>query len=161
MKNTRLPQLALRLDADAPDAAATWCAGGAIACRGATLTLILDTACRLPERVGDQLHLPLPPAATARQIRDAAESWLRDEALQVFAAECQKSAPAGRSTTRIALTFGKHGDWVKREGDVLRCHWRLIEQPDAIIAQVLRRACAAMAAEAAQATRCDDLFALT
>ena len=30
---------------------------------------------------------------------------------------------------QIALTFGKRGDWVRCEGDVLRCHWRLIEQP--------------------------------
>ena len=166
---TRQPQLALRLDAATPDAAAIWRAGGAIVCRGGVLTLTLDTTCRLPERIGDELHLPLPPAATAQQIRDAAESWLRDEALRFFTAVCQKSlaagnsrgAPAGNSTARIVLTFGKRGDWVKREGDVLRCHWRLIEQTDATILQVLGRACGEMAAETAQAGLSNDLFAFT
>jgi hypothetical protein len=156
MKKPRLPQLALRLDAAAPDADAQWRAGGVIAYLGGALTLKLDTACRLPERVGSELHLPLPPAATARQIRDAAESWLRDEALRRFAAECQKSTPAGR----IVLTFGKHSDWVKREGDVLRCHWRLIEQPPAVIEQVLGRAQAALQAAARREAPCADLFAL-
>lgn len=157
----RKPQLTLRLDAAAPDAAAHWCAGGRIAYLGASLELKLDTACRLPERVGSELHLPLPPAATPRQIRDAAESWLRDEALRLFAEKTGKSTPAGRSPAPLVLSFGKSGDWVKREGGVLRCHWRLIEQPMAVIEQVLARACAELQAEARQATQCDDLFALT
>jgi hypothetical protein len=153
---SRTPQLKLRLDAAAPDAAAQWCAGGSIVYLGDTLTLVLDTTCRLPERIGMELHLPLPPAAAARQIRDAAESWLRDEALRVFTDCLRKSALAGRCPLRIVLSFGKRGDWTKREGDVLRCHWRLIEQPPAIIDQVLERAMA----EAQPVPACDDLFAL-
>lgn len=137
---THTPQLTLRLDAAATDADAPWRAGGAIVYLGAPLRLVLDTACRVPERVADELHLPLPPAASARQIRDAAESWLRDEALRIFT---EKSALAGRRP-RVVLSFGKRGDWVKREGALLRCHWRLIEQPRAIIEQVLERALATM-----------------
>ncbi|MCX8017350.1 MAG: hypothetical protein N2690_05560, partial [Rhodocyclaceae bacterium] len=114
-----------------PDA--DWCAGRPIAYLGGALILRLDTDRPAPERVGDELHLPLPPEASARQIRDAAESWLRDEALRIF----QKSAPAGR---RIVLSFGRHGDWVRVEGERLRCHWRLIEQPPHVIAQALARA---------------------
>jgi hypothetical protein len=152
MAMKRSPQLTLRLDADAPDATAQWRAGGAITYLGATLTLVLDTACRIPERIGRELHLPLPPAAAAQQIRDAAESWLRDEALRIFT---QKSALAGRHPLRIVLSFGKRGDWTKREGDVLRCHWRLVEQPAAVIEQVLGRALAQ-----APAPACDDLFAM-
>lgn len=164
MTARKTPQLALRLDAAAPAADARWCAGGQVDYLGERLTLVLDTACRLPERVGPELHLPLPPAASPRQIRDTAESWLRDEALRLFNTLLQKSmtagaprgAPAGRLPLRIVLVFGKRGDWAKPEGDVLRCHWRLVEQPEAVIAQVLARA----QAEAAVAPRCDDLFAL-
>lgn len=155
MKTQRPPQLKLRLEAAAPDAEAQWRAGGSVVHLGENLTLVLDTACRLPERIGAELHLPLPPAATARQIRDAAESWLRDEALRFFCAIVQKSALAGRRPPRVVLSFGKRGDWTKREGDVLRCHWRLIEQPLPVVDQVLERALAAPAPLPA----CDDLFA--
>ncbi len=151
----RTPQLKLRLDAAAPEPDTHWGAGGMIAYRGGWLKLVLDTACRLPERAGDELHLPLPPAATPRQVRDAAESWLRDEAQRLFSAMVQKSVPAGRPLPRIVLAFGKRGDWAKREGELLRCHWRLIEQADATIAQVLQRALVV----AVSAPVCDDLFA--
>lgn len=160
----RTPQLKLRLDAAAPEPDTHWGAGGMIAYRGGCLKLVLDTACRLPERHNDELHLPLPPAATPRQIRDAAESWLRDEAQRLFSAMVQKSAWAGRpgapvalmpGAPRIVLAFGKRGDWAKGDGDLLRCHWRLIEQTDATIAQVLQRALVV----AVSAPVCDDLFA--
>lgn len=153
----RTPQLTLRLEADTPAADAQWCAGATVVYLGAPLALMLDTACRSPERIDAHLHLPLPPAATPRQIRDAAESWLRDEALRIFSAIiAQKSAPAGRGSPKLALVFGKRGDWVRRDGGVLRCHWRLVEQSPAIIEQVLGRALAAMRPEPA----CDDFFAL-
>lgn len=153
--NTLKPQLALRLEAAPADADAQWRAGGTIVHLGDCLTLTLDTACRLPERIGGELHLPLPPAATPRQIRDAAESWLRDEALRIFCAIAQESAPAGRRPPQVVLSFGKRGDWTKREGDVLRCHWRLVEQPAAVIEQVLGRALA----QARPQPLSDDLFA--
>ena len=151
-KARKPPQLALRLDGTAPAAAARWCAGGQVAYLGARLTLVLDTACRLPERVGSELHLPLPPAATPRQICDTAESWLRDEAQRIFA---QKSALAERFPQRIVLSFGKRSNWVMQEGTVLRCHWRLIEQPVDVIEQVLARAQAPTSGPYS-----DDLFAL-
>ena len=153
----RLPQLALRLDAAMPNADAPWCAGTTIAYLGASLSLVLDTACSTPARIGTELHLPLPPAATPRQIRDAAESWLRDEALRYFSALItEKSALAGRHAAppRIVLSFGKHGNWVKAEVGLIRCHWRLIEQPPAVIAQVLQQSLAGTAA----APACEDLF---
>ncbi|MDO9244165.1 MAG: DUF45 domain-containing protein [Rhodocyclaceae bacterium] len=157
--SVRTLQLALRLEAaaTAPDRDVPWCSGSGVTYLGEFLRLELDTACRAPERCAGQLHLPLPPAATQRQIRDAAESWLRDEALRTFATlVAQKSALAERRPPRIALVFGKRSDWVRQDGDVLRCHWRLIEQPLVIIEQVLGRALAAMQPELV----CDDLFAL-
>jgi hypothetical protein len=154
----RLPQLALRLDAATSNADAPWCAGAAITYLGSSLRLVLDTACSTPARIGEELHLPLPPAATPRQIRDAAESWLRDEAMRHFTAVvAEKSALAGRqamAAPRVALSFGKHGDWVKSEIGLLRCHWRLIEQPADIIAQVLQQALPGTHA----APACEDLF---
>lgn len=87
------PQLDLRLDAASGSKDAPWHEGGVIAYLGGTLKLVLDTAAREPVRIDGELHLPLPPAATARQIHDAAESWLRDEALRLFS---EKSALAGR-----------------------------------------------------------------
>jgi hypothetical protein len=153
------PQLNLRLDAATQQADTPWQAGGTIVYLGGKLTLILDTAAREPLRIGGELHLPLPPAATPRQIRDAAESWLRDEALRVFS---EKSALAGRHPVRIVLCFGKRGDWAKREGgdsgegDMLRCHWRLIEQPLSIVEQVLAQALTQVSATSVS----DDLFAL-
>jgi hypothetical protein len=149
------PQLNLRLDTALPDSDAPWHAGGSVVYLGTLLTLILDTAARIPTRIGKELHLPLPPAATPRQIRDTAESWLRDEALRVFSGTIQKSALAGRRPLRVVLTFGKRGDWVRSTGDELRCQWRLVEQPPVIIEQVLEGAMAQ-----AQATSVvDDFFA--
>lgn len=150
----RLPQLALRLDAAAPDDAARWQVGGEVAYLGGCLRLVLDTDCRTPERRGEELHLPLPPAATPRQIRDAAESWLRDEAMRIFT---EQSALAGRRIT-VVLGFGQCGDWATLEGGRLRCHWRLIEQPAAIINQVLLRAIALGMPQVSGAKAHDDLF---
>ena len=156
----RPPQLTLWRDAVAPTADAQWCAGIKVPYLGAMLTLMLDTACREPARIDAQLHLPLPPAATPRQIRDAAESWLREEALRIFSTlVAQKSAQAGRhpaDTPRLALVFGRRSDWVRCEGGLLRCHWRLVEQPLVVIEQVLGRALAAMQS----APSCNDFFAL-
>ena len=149
----RTPQLTLRLDAATSPPDANWGAGATIAYLGGQLTLVLDTACRTAMRIGDELHVPLPPAATARQICDAAESWLRDEALRLFT---EKSALAGRPGLVIKLVFGKRSDWARLEGQQLRCHWRLIEQPLAVITQVLTQALASQT----PALRSDDLFAL-
>ncbi|MBS3935137.1 MAG: DUF45 domain-containing protein [Sulfuritalea sp.] len=145
-----MPQQKLRLDAAVPDPDARWRAGGQIVYLGRPLALRLDTDRRAPERVDDELHLPLPPEATARQIRDAAESWLRDEAMTLL----RGLAALGREETRVSLRFGRRGDWVRREGGCLRCHWRLVEQPLPVIAQVIARALDRDAPR-----RCDDLFA--
>ncbi len=149
----RTPQLTLRLDAATPAPDAQWGAGTTLAYLGGRLTLVLDTTCRVAMRIGDELHLPLPPAATTRQICDAAESWLRDEALRLFT---EKSALAGRPGLVIKLVFGKRGDWARLEGKQLRCHWRLIEQPLAVISQVLTQALVSQT----PAQQSDDLFAL-
>jgi hypothetical protein len=153
----RNPQLPLRLEAETPATDTAWRAGGVVIYLGNPLTLVLDTSCREPTRMVDELHLPLPPAARPRQICDAAESWLRDEAFRNFSAiVAQKSALAVRHVPAVALVFGKRSDWVRVENETLRCHWRLIEQTFPVIEQVLGRALAGLHMTPAS----DDLFSL-
>jgi predicted metal-dependent hydrolase len=142
----RIPQLKLRLDGSQPDPASRWHDGAALAYLGGSLRLILDTRHREALREGDTLALPLPPQATPRQIQDRAEAWLREEATRVLVQVIQqKSALAGRHAPRLALSFAARGNWVESQGDdALRCNWRLIEQPIAVIEQAIVRAIAAL-----------------
>ena len=144
----RSPQLKLKLDS-APDAATRWHDGAALAFLGGSLRLVLGTQHQDALREGDTLDLPLPPQATPRQIQDRAEAWLRDEAKRVLLQVIeQKSALAGRRAPRLALSFATRGHWVDVQGsDSLRCNWRLIEQPMAVIEQAISRAIAALPPE--------------
>ncbi len=153
----RQPQLALRLEAEAPDATARWCDGAALTCLGTTLTLRLDTDCKEAMQAGNELHLPLPPEATPRQVQDAAESWLRARALRVISAQVAMAARGlGRAVPKVSLSFAARGSWAQAEDSGLRFHWRLIEQPQEIIAHVVERAVAGLPRQAESL----DLFAL-
>ena len=145
----RSPQLKLRLDGDSPDPAGRWRDGAALAYLGGSLRLVLGTRHQEALREGDTLDLPLPPQATPRQIQDRAEAWLREEAKRVLLQVIeQKSALAGRRAPRLALSFAARGNCVEVQGsDALRCNWRLIEQPVAVIDQAIARAIAALPAE--------------
>jgi hypothetical protein len=145
----RSPQFKLRLDGDSPDPAGRWHDGAALAYLGGSLRLVLGTRHQEALREGDTLDLPLPPQATPRQIQDGAEAWLREEAKRVLLQVIeQKSALAGRRAPRLALSFAARGNWVEVQGsDALRCNWRLIEQPMALIEQAIARAIAALPAE--------------
>ncbi|MBU1236768.1 MAG: M48 family metallopeptidase [Gammaproteobacteria bacterium] len=144
-RTKRKPQLALRLDAAAPDVAARWRDGASLACLGATVTLRLDTACKEAMFADGQLHLPLPPEATPRQIQDAAESWLRAYAVRVISAQVVMAArPLRRAPPAVSLSFAARGSWAQPHDRGLRFHWRLIEQPPEVIAQVVERAVAAL-----------------
>jgi predicted metal-dependent hydrolase len=146
---SRSPQLNLKLDSAATDPASRWHDGAALAFLGGRLRLVLGTRHHDARREGDTLDLPLPPQATPRQIQDRAEAWLREEAkrrlLQIIE---QKSALAGRRAPRLALSFAARSHWVEvQDGDTLRCNWRLIEQPIAVIEQAIARAIAALPSE--------------
>lgn len=153
----RNPQLALRLDGEAPDADSVWCDGRRLAYLGGTVLLRLETAHGQARLEADQLHLPLPPGATVRQIQDAAESWLRANALRIVSAQVTMVArQLGRPTPPIALCFAARASWLDDDGKGgLRCNWRLIEQPAEVIAAVAARAVAGL--PHCQAT--PDLFA--
>jgi predicted metal-dependent hydrolase len=142
----RNPQIALRLEGSQPDSVARWHDGAVLAYLGGSLRLVLGTQHKEALREGDTLDLPLPPQATARQIQDRAEAWLREEAKcilqQVIA---QKSVLAGCHAPRLALSFAARSHWVEvQDGGSLRCNWRLIEQPLPVIEQAIARAIAAL-----------------
>ena len=153
----RNPQLALRLDADGPDALDGWRDGRVLRYLGGTVTLRVDTAHEQARLEGDQLPLPLPPGAAPRQIQDAAESWLRANALRVVGAQVTMAARhLGPAAPTVALCFAARAGWLEADGKGgLRCHWRLIEQPIEVIADVAAKAVAALPAREAT----PDLFA--
>ena len=145
----RDPQIALRLDGSEPDPAGRWHDGAALAYLGGSLRLVLGTPHHEALHTGDTLELPLPPEATPRQIQDRAEAWLREQAKRILEQViAQKSALAGRRAPRLALSFAARGHWVEaRDSDVLRCNWRLIEQPLPVIEQAIARGIATLPAE--------------
>ncbi len=142
----RSPQLALQLDAAPPDPAARWSEGASLAWCGSQLRLQLHTDRLSAERVQEVLHLPLPPGATARQIQDGVEAWLRQEAMRVIGDSVAAAAQRlGRQAPRWALSFAARGAWVQAHADgSLRIHWRLIEQPEAVIEQTVAQAVAGL-----------------
>lgn len=156
-KPKRPPQLALRLDAETPDTGACWRDGATVAYLGATLTLRLDTDRKEATLIEGELHLPLPPEATSRQVRDAAESWLRAQALRVISAQVVMAARGiGRPEPKVSLSFSTRVSWAQVVDSGLRFHWRLIEQPQEIIVHVVERAVAGLPRAEASL----DLFAL-
>ena len=151
----RKSQLPLRLDADSAPAV-SWQDGMRLAYLGGSLRLQLDTDRERAAREADVLHLPLPPDASPRQIQDAAEAWLRREAGQVLQDISQRiAASLCIPAPTLQLSFASRTDWVRRDGHGLRCNWRLIEQPLAVIDQLLLREIGAMA----QPSMAGDLFA--
>ncbi len=160
----RSPQLKLKLDSSGPDPASRWHDGAALAFLGGSLRLVLDTRHKEALRDGDTLDLPLPPQATPRQIQDRAEAWLREEAKRVLQQVIEQklceavslgTALAGRRAPHLALSFAARGHWVEvHNGNSLRCNWRLIEQPLAVIEQSIARAIAGLPPE----ERGSDLF---
>lgn len=159
----RDPQLALRLDGGeghADGAAARWHDGASLAYLGATVALRLDNGGGEGRREAvlenGTLHLPLPPEASPRQIRDAAEAWLRAQAVRLIsAALATESRRLGRPAPEASLSFASRASWVRQDGKGgLRFHWRLAEQPEDVIGQAARRAIAGLPA----ATAMPDLF---
>lgn len=146
MTKLRNPQLAFRLGPEpTADDTAQWANGAGLPYLGGQVTLTLDTDREQAQLEGATLHLPLPPEATPRQIRDAAEAWLRREAQHLLGAAIHRHAARLKLTPpRLALSFANRGHWVQTESDCLRCNWRLIEQPMAVIDQVVGHAVATL-----------------
>lgn len=138
----RSPQISLRLDAAPPDPAVRWHEGAPLPFLGGQLVLRLATDRKAAVREGEILHLPLPPKATPRQVQDGVEAWLRQEAALFIDASVKRQSPGG---ARWALSFAAKGGWAHIHADgSLRFNWRLIEQPAAVIEQVVGRAIATL-----------------
>ena len=144
----RSPQLTLRFDSESSLSAPAerWRDGADLKYLGAHLLLRLDTDRKTAVRDGATLHLPLPPAASPRQIQDGVEAWLRQEAMRLIGASIERqSQRLARSVPPWALSFSARSDWVRGHADgSLRCNWRLIEQPAALIEQAVSQALAAL-----------------
>jgi predicted metal-dependent hydrolase len=153
----REPQLALRLDFEAPDPGARWRDGARLPYLGGEIVLALDTDRRTAVFEDGVLHLPLPPEATPRQVQDGAEAWLRKEAARLLAVcVAMEARRAGRAAPHCSLSFAARASWVQPDGrGGLRCNWRLIEQPLEIIEQTIALALAKLPATDAA----PDLFA--
>lgn len=154
----RPPQLPLQLDAADPGAAARWCDGAQVPYLGGTLRLRLDTACREAVIGNGVLQLPLPPEATPRQIQDGAEAWLRKRAAHVIDAAVNIMVRGmARPAPRISFSFAARANWWQLDDKGgLRFHWRLIEQSEDTIVQVVRQALANLPATTSE----PDLFAM-
>jgi len=150
----RSPQLSLRLDSAPPDPAVRWRDGAGLAYLGRRLILRLATDRKDAVLDGDTLHLPLPPAATPRQIQDGAEAWLRREAKRLIGASVQSQAQRlGHSASRWGLSFSARGGWGAQHADgSLRFNWHLVEQATGVIDQVVGQALAALPRDSGSAT---------
>ena len=141
----KIPQLALRLG-KLPDGAVQWQDGVGVAYLGGEICLHLSSEDFLARLNGDILHLPLPPAASARQIQDSAEAWLRQQCLvkveEVFAQlQNRQLVLATRRQLNFQLSFAARAPWIIAEdANTLRCNWRLIEHAPQTIAQHAEKA---------------------
>ena len=88
---------------------------------GSGIAVDVDQAAQLT------LHVGLPLAATAEQIRDAVQSWLQRQARRVFEERCQHFAPQlGVRVTRLSLSSAQTR-WGSASADgSVRLNWRLI-----------------------------------
>jgi predicted metal-dependent hydrolase len=104
----------------------------------------------------------VPPEATARQIQDSAEAWLRQQCVRTVEMRVEQFESRQLVLTtrclKIQLSFAARSPWIAAEaGDTLRCNWRLIELAPEVIDQHLQKALSQLALQA-QASATDDLF---
>lgn len=145
----RNPQLTLRLEAAPQRTTVRWCDGTRLPYLGSEITVHLARDCQEAALQDDVLHLPLPPEALPRQIQDCAEAWLQREALSRFNTVARRQAERhGTMVLPCVLSFATRTSWVeadtKGETHCLRCNWRLIEQADIVVEQVIGAVVAAL-----------------
>ena len=84
------------------------------------------------------LPLSLPPGASATQVREAAEAWLRKKARQLFEARLAHFAPQlGVQWRRLSLSSARTRWGSARADGHIRLNWRLIHLPLAQIDYVV------------------------
>ena len=114
-----------------------WREGTSIPFLGDPVILVLDPrttgavlhteAAALPGVPRLTLHLGLPQAASAEQIRDAVQSWLQRQARRIFEERCQLFAQRlGVRMTRLSLSSAATR-WGSASADgSIRLNWRLV-----------------------------------
>jgi len=117
-----------------------WLDGGRLPYLGEALTLVLAPAER--EVVWDaamrQLRLPLPPGASAEQIRDLAQSWLQARAREDFLPRCRQFADQLGVAMKSLRLSSAQTRWGSASADgSIRLNWRLIHFAPAIIDYVV------------------------
>lgn len=153
----KAPQRTLFKASSSAPPEAQWRAGASIDYLGASVQLRCDTDRKQAELEEDVLHLPLPPEATSRQIQDAAESWLRREATQLFKVIAARAAVRlGRDVPGLRLSFSTRDSWTVVDESGLVCNWRLVGQPPAVIELALTRVVAGLPPR----QKTSDLFAV-
>jgi len=107
---------------------------------GHEISLRLNTESESAELCGDLLHLPLPPEATERQIKDSVQSWLQAEAKRLLEQQISLCAQQlGITAPQWVLSFAA-GSWGGMESDGrLRLSWRLIHLTPEEIGRILLR----------------------
>lgn len=137
----RSGQLSLSLETGSSAPTEHWRNGMVLAYQGVSVVLCLDTVFQTIQLLEGTLHLPLPPGAVARQIQDAVEAWLRQEAQRVIAESLRVTAQ--QLNCRIpewSLSFSAQTDWVQcHPNGSLRFNWHLVEQSPDVIRQVVER----------------------
>ena len=147
----QVPQLALRFGA-LPDAASNWRDGCLISYLNRDVIVRLGTHQHCAELNGDELHLPLPPEASARQVQDSAEAWLRQQCIEyvehvIASLHEPQLVPTARRSIRVQLSFAARSPWLAVEDQqTLRCNWRLIELAPETIEQHTKKALGQLAA---------------
>lgn len=159
IRKQRNPQLDLWTEPRSADPAGRWRDGMRLPFLGGELTLCLTTMREMAAIDGGILHLPLPPGATARQIQDGVEAWLRQEAAALIAADlaaATQQANGDGALPQWAFSFAAQGDWVQLHADgSLRFNWRIIELPRADIARIAAAAAISAADLAARHATAD------
>ena len=117
-----------------------WHDGARFPLLGREIMLRLDTATDGVALRADILHLPLPPQAAERQVKDRAQGWLQAEARRVLNDHLARCAQRiGLAVPRWQLSFAA-GSWggVGPDGR-LRLSWRLIHlTPEEIEGVILK-----------------------
>jgi predicted metal-dependent hydrolase len=97
-----------------------------------------DTSGNTASDTRRELHIGLPHTAEIPQIRDAVQSWLQRQALQLFAERCAHFAIAlGVHVRQIKLSSARTRWGSATTGGIIRLHWRLLHFAPATIDYVV------------------------
>lgn len=119
---------------------ARWLEGTRFPFLGSEIVLCLDDGCDRIELREGILHLPLPPEAVEKQIKDSVQGWLQAQARLAIEAQldaaCQRIGMA-RPSWRLSFAAGTWGA-VDADGR-LRLSWRLVHLTPEAIGSVVGR----------------------